>query len=223
MRLLIADDHVLFRESLRSLLEAHGFEVLAEASNGREAIDLTIRLQPDVVLLDLSMPQMTGLDAIPKIMEARPLTKIVVLTASTEDSDLFEALKRGAQGYLLKNLQADRFVDLLRRLLLGQPALSPELSRKVLHAFARGGSQPVAQRDPDALTERELEVLELMVSGITSNRQLAKRLRVSENTVKFHVRNILDKLHLHNRAQAVGHALREKVVRITDGAVTGAA
>ena len=218
MRLLIADDHVLFRESLRSLLEAHGFEVLGEASNGREAVDLTIRMQPDVVLMDLSMPQMTGLDAIPKVLEARPNTKIVVLTASTDDADLFEALKRGAQGYLLKNLQADRFVDLLRRLLLGQPALSPELSRKVLHAFARGG-QPVVQRDPDALTERELEVLELMVQGITSNRQLAKRLRVSENTVKFHVRNILDKLHLHNRAQAVGHALREKVVRVSaDGA-----
>jgi DNA-binding NarL/FixJ family response regulator len=217
MRLLIADDHVLFRESLRSLLEAHGFEVLAEASNGKEAVDLAIRLSPDVLLLDLSMPQMTGLDAIPKVLEARPQTKIVVLTASTEDADLFEALKRGAQGYLLKNLQAERFVDLLRRLLLGQPALSPELSRKVLHAFARGG-QPAVHRDPDALTERELEVLELMVQGITSNRQLAKRLQVSENTVKFHVRNILDKLHLHNRAQAVGHALREKVVRVADGA-----
>ena len=218
MRLVIADDHVLFRESVRSLLEAHGFEVLAEASNGKEAVDLAIRMQPEVVLLDLSMPVMTGLDAIPKILEARPGTKIVVLTASTEDSDLFEALKRGAQGYLLKNLQADRFVDLLRRLLLGQPALSPELSRKVLHAFARGG-QPAVQKDPDALTERELEVLELMVGGITSNRQLAKRLQVSENTIKFHVRNILDKLHLHNRAQAVGFALREKVVRITDANV----
>ena len=217
MRLLIADDHALFRESLRSLLEAHGMEVLAEAKNGREAVELVRRYDPEIVLLDLSMPEMTGLEAIPKILEARPQTKIVVLTASAEDADLFEALKAGAQGYLLKNLEADRFVDLLRRLLLGQPALSPELSRKVLHAFARGG-QVVAPKDPDALTEREMEVLGLMVQGITSNRQLAKRLQVSENTVKFHVRNILDKLHLHNRAQAVGFALRSKVVRIAEGA-----
>jgi DNA-binding NarL/FixJ family response regulator len=216
MNLLIADDHALFRESLRSLLEAHGFEVLGEASNGCEAVELATRLQPDVVLMDLSMPQMSGLDAIPKVLAARPDTRIVVLTASTEDADLFEALKRGAQGYLLKNLQADRFVDLLRRLLLGQPALSPELSRKVLRAFAHDGHP--AQRDPDALTERELEVLELMVQGVTSNRQLAGQLEVSENTVKFHVRNILDKLHLHNRAQAVGHALRERLVRAAHGA-----
>jgi DNA-binding NarL/FixJ family response regulator len=216
MRLLIADDHTLFRQSLRSLLEAHDLEVVAEAKNGREAVDLAIRYRPEVVLLDLSMPELTGLQAIPKILEARPDTKIVVLTASAEDADLFEALKLGAQGYLLKNLEAERFVDLLRRLLLGQPALSPELSRKVLHAFARGG-QPVAHKDPDALTEREQEVLALMVQGVTSNRQLAKRLQVSENTVKFHVRNILDKLHLHDRAQAVGFALRTKAVRL-DGA-----
>ena len=210
MRLLIADDHALFRESLRNLLEVHGLEVLGEASNGREAVELAIRTQPDVVLLDLSMPEMSGLEAIPRLREARPQTKIVVLTASTDDEDLFEALRLGANGYLLKNLEADRFLTLLRRLLLGQPAISPELSRKVLQGFARG-AKPQPAHDPDALTDREQEVLTLMVQGITSNRQLAKRLEVSENTVKFHVRNILDKLHLHDRAQAVGHALRRKV------------
>jgi DNA-binding NarL/FixJ family response regulator len=210
MRLLIADDHTLFRESLRNLLEVHGLEVLGEARNGREAVELAIRTQPDVVLLDLSMPEMSGLEAIPHLREARPQTKIVILTASTDDEDLFEALRLGANGYLLKNLEADRFLTLLRRLLLGQPAISPELSKKVLQGFARNGAKAEPRHDPDALTDREQEVLTLMVQGVTSNRQLAKRLEVSENTVKFHVRNILDKLHLHDRAQAVGHALRGK-------------
>ena len=213
MRLLIADDHTLFRQSLRNLLEVHGLEVLGEATNGREAIDLAIRLQPDVVLLDLSMPEMSGLEAIPRLREARPQTKIVILTASSDDADLFEALRLGADGYLLKNLEADRFLTLLRRLLLGQPAISPELSRKVLQGINRA-SQPEPRHDPDALTDREQEVLTLMVQGVTSNRHLAKRLEVSENTVKFHVRNILDKLHLHDRAQAVGHALRGKDARL---------
>jgi DNA-binding NarL/FixJ family response regulator len=223
MRLLIADDHALFRESLASLLRSHGLDVVAEAKNGREAVDLARRFTPDVVLLDLTMPEMTGLEAIPQIVAACPNTRIVMLTASSEDADLFAALRLGAQGYLLKNLEADRFIDLLRRLLLGLPALSPELSRKVLHAFARGGHQLPPPKDPDALTEREMQVLELMVEGITSNRQLSRRMQVSENTVKFHVRNILDKLHLHDRAQAVGHALRTKVVRVTESAARASA
>jgi DNA-binding NarL/FixJ family response regulator len=212
MRLLIADDHTLFRQSLRNLLEVHGLEVLGEATNGREAVELAIRMQPDVVLLDLSMPEMSGLEAIPRLREARPQTKIVVLTASTDDADLFEALRLGADGYLLKNLEAERFLTLLRRLLLGQPAISPELSRRVLQGFTRA-DKPAPRHDPDALTDREQQVLTLMIQGVTSNRHLAKRLEVSENTVKFHVRNILDKLHLHDRAQAVGHALRGKAAR----------
>jgi DNA-binding NarL/FixJ family response regulator len=215
MRVLIADDHTLFRESLRNLLEANGVDVVGEARNGREAVALAGRLAPEIVLLDLTMPEMTGLQAIPQMLAVSPSSKIVVLTASSEDADLFEALRLGAQGFLLKSLDSDRFLDLLRRLLMGLPALSPELSRKVLHAFARGG-QPMPPKDPDALTERELEVLALMVQGVTSNRQLARRLEVSENTVKFHVRNILDKLHLHDRAQAVGYALRTKVVRLAE-------
>ena len=217
MRVLIADDHTLFRESLRSLLEANGVDVVGEARNGHEAVALAGRLAPEIVLLDLTMPEMNGLQAIPQVLAVSPSSKIVVLTASSEDADLFEALRLGAQGFLLKSLDSDRFLDLLRRLLMGLPALSPELSRKVLHAFARGG-QPMPPKDPDALTERELEVLALMVQGVTSNRQLARRLEVSENTVKFHVRNILDKLHLHDRAQAVGFALRTKVVRLAEAA-----
>jgi DNA-binding NarL/FixJ family response regulator len=211
VRLLIADDHALFRESLRSLLESRGIDVVGEAVNGREAVEMASRLEPDIVLMDLTMPEVGGLEATRRLVAARPDVKVVVLTASTEDEDLFEALKAGAQGYLLKDLDADSFFKLLEGAANGQPALTPDLSRKILQAFTRPAELP-ERHHPDTLTERELEVLNLMVEGITSNRQLARRLEVSENTVKFHVRNILDKLHLHNRAQAVSMALRKKMV-----------
>jgi DNA-binding NarL/FixJ family response regulator len=212
MRLLLADDHTLFRSSLRSLLEARGLEVVGEASDGRQALDMAARLQPDLVLMDLSMPVLNGIEATRQLTAQMPELKVVILTASMEDEDLFEALRAGAHGYLLKNLEADSFFDLLDRALAGEPALTPQLSRKVLQAFTRPAAARPQHEDPDALTDREREVLELMVDGVTSNRQLAKRLEVSENTVKFHVRNILDKLHLHNRAQAVSHALRHGMV-----------
>jgi DNA-binding NarL/FixJ family response regulator len=212
MRLLLADDHALFRSSLRSLLEARDVEVVGEAADGRQAVELAGRLRPDLVLMDLSMPVLGGIEATRQLTAQLPEVKVVILTASMEDEDLFEALRAGAHGYLLKNLEADSFFDLLDRALAGEPALTPELSRKVLQAFSKPATTRAQPEDPDALTDREREVLELMVDGVTSNRQLASRLDVSENTVKFHVRNILDKLHLHNRAQAVSHALRHGMV-----------
>jgi DNA-binding NarL/FixJ family response regulator len=210
MRVLIADDHTLFRQSLKSLLESRDIEVVGDVGRGDEAIEAARRLRPEVVLVDLAMPGLDGLEVTRRLADELPDLRVVVLTASTEDEDLFEAIRAGADGYLRKDLEADRLVTLLEGAVAGQPALTPELSRKVLAAFSRGGRRQA--EDPDALTEREKEVLELMVEGATSNRQLARRLGVSENTVKFHVRNILDKLHLHNRAQAVGHALREGLV-----------
>jgi len=214
MRILLADDHKLFRSSLRSLLEARDLEVVGEANNGREAIDLATTLKPDLVLMDLSMPILNGIEATRLLTAAMPEIKVVVLTASMEDEDLFEALRAGAHGYLLKSLEADSFFDFLDSALAGEPALTPELSRKVLAAFSKPTRRPA--ETPDALTAREREVLELMVEGVTSNRQIAKRLDVAENTVKYHVRNILDKLHLNNRAQAVSHALRHGVVELKD-------
>lgn len=213
MNILIADDHALFRDSLRSLLEAHGLSVIGEARNGREAVELARRLQPDIVLMDLSMPELDGLSATRLISADQPEVKVVVLTASDEDAKLFEAIKSGAQGYLLKNLESDEFFALLEGIGRGEPGLTPALARKLLLEFARPvqASAPPAH-DPDALTEREREVLELLVQGVTSNRKLARQLGVSENTVKFHVRNILDKLHLHNRAQVVSYAIRNKIV-----------
>ena len=212
MKILIADDHALFRGSLRSLLEAHGLEVLGEARNGREAVELAKKLKPEVVLMDLSMPEMDGLAATRLLSADQPEVKVVVLTASDDDANLFEAIKSGAQGYLLKNLESEDFFNLLEGVSRGEPALTPALARKLLQEFARPVQAPAPSQDPDALTDREREVLEHLVNGITSNRKLAKELGVSENTVKFHVRNILDKLHLHNRAQVVSYAIRHRIV-----------
>jgi DNA-binding NarL/FixJ family response regulator len=205
VRILIADDHSLFRDGLRSLLTANGHEVVAEAKNGREAVQLAREHHPEIVLMDLSMPEMDGLAATKLITAETTQAKVIMLTASDDDANLFEAIKSGAQGYLLKNLEADDFFAMLDRAARNEPALTPVLARKLLKEFA-------TPTEIDALTAREREVLELMVEGVTSNRRLAKRLGLSENTIKFHVRNILDKLHLHNRAEVVGYALRNKIV-----------
>jgi DNA-binding NarL/FixJ family response regulator len=212
MRLVIADDHALFRDSLRSLLAARDLEVVGEARTGKEAIELAWKLKPDVVLMDLMMPEMDGLEATKRLAAELPEVKVIVLTASDDESNLFEAIKSGAKGYLLKDLEADRFFSLLDGVARGEPALTPALARKLLDEFARPKPSAREVYDPDALTDREQEVLELMVEGVTSNRKLASELGVSENTVKFHVRNILDKLHLHNRAQVVAYALRHRLV-----------
>ncbi len=208
MRVLIADDHPLFRDGLRSLLEARGIEVVSEAENGRDAFELTQKTHPDVVLMDLAMPEVNGLTATRLISAEMPDVKVVILTASEDDSNLFEAIKSGAQGFLLKNLASDQFFTLLEGVARGEPALTPGLARKLLDEFARPPSATRPASAPDQLTEREREVLALLVQGVTSNRELAERLVVSENTVKYHLRNILDKLHVQNRAQVVSYALR---------------
>jgi DNA-binding NarL/FixJ family response regulator len=216
MRVLLADDHALFRDGLRSLLEARGVEVIGEARNGREALDQTRRLGPDVVLMDLDMPELDGLAATRLICAERPEVKVVILTASEEDAHLFEAIKSGAQGYLFKNLPSDELFRLLDGVARGEPALTPALARKLLVEFARPApaapAPPAASEAFDALTEREREVLDLLVQGITSNRELAERLVITENTVKYHFRNILDKLHVQNRAQVVSFAVRHGMV-----------
>lgn len=213
MRLLIADDHTLFRDSLKSLLQARGIEVVGESGCGEETVELARKLRPDLVLMDLAMPNMDGLAATRLISAEMPDVKVIILTASNDDEDLFEAIKSGAEGYLLKDLEAEQFFALIEGVVRGEPALTPSLARKLLREFAKPERTEVEEpKDPDALTQREMEVLQAMVSGVTSNRALAKHLGVSENTVKFHVRNILDKLHLHNRTQVVGYALRHGIV-----------
>jgi DNA-binding NarL/FixJ family response regulator len=214
MRVLLADDHALFRDGLRSLLEARGVDVIGEARNGREAVDQARRLSPDVVLMDLHMPELDGLSATRLISAEQPDVKVVILTASEEDAHLFEAIKSGAQGYLFKNLASDELFRLLDGAARGEPALTPALARKLLGEFARPAPAAPAQAVEGlaALTEREREVLDLLVQGITSNRELAERLVITENTVKYHFRNILDKLHVQNRAQVVSFAVRHGMV-----------
>jgi DNA-binding NarL/FixJ family response regulator len=214
MRVLIADDHALFRDGLRSLLEARGVDVIGEARTGREAVDQTRRLQPEVVLMDLHMPELDGLAATRLISAQQPAVHVVILTASEDDAHLFEAIKSGAQGYLFKTLAAAELVRLLDGVARGEPALTPALARKLLGEFARPAPPAPARPTPGAglaaLTEREHDVLDLLVQGITSNRELAERLVITENTVKYHFRNILDKLHVQNRAQVVAFAVRHR-------------
>jgi DNA-binding NarL/FixJ family response regulator len=208
---LIADDHALFRDGLRSLLEARGIEVVAEAQDGRQAVEYARMYSPDIVLMDLDMPDLNGLAATRILSVDLPSSKVVMLTASEDDADLFEAIKSGAQGYLFKTVKADQLMSVLEAVEQGEPGLTPALARKLLTELAH----PMAahhERASDELTEREREVLELLVQGVTSNRDLAERLVVTENTVKYHLRNILDKLHLQNRAQVVGYALRSGLV-----------
>lgn len=215
MRVLIADDHPLFRDGLRSLLEARGIDVVGEARNGREAVEQSRRLRPEVLLMDLNMPELDGLSATRLLSTQQPEVKVVILTASEDDADLFEAIKSGAQGYILKNLESGEFFRLLEGVARGEPALTPNLAKRLLGEFARPPAPSRASledADAQALTEREHEVLQLLVQGITSNRDLADRLVVSENTVKYHLRNILDKLHVQNRAQVVAYAMRHGMV-----------
>jgi DNA-binding NarL/FixJ family response regulator len=212
MRLLIADDHTLFRDSLKGLLSSHGFEIVGEAGDGQEALELTRLLRPDIVLMDLAMPGLDGLEATRLINAEMPEVKVVILTGSDDDAKLFDAIKSGAQGYLLKNLPSEDFIALLLGVGRGEPALTPFLAGRLFQAFARPAPPLPETNAPDELTGREQEVLRLLVGGMTSNRKLAGELGVSENTIKFHVHNILDKLHLHNRAQAVGFALRHGIV-----------
>lgn len=212
MRVLVVDDHALFRDGIKSLLAARDIEVVGEAENGREAIDKAAALRPDLVLMDIRMPVMGGLEAT-RLLKARlPEVKIVILTVSEDDSDLFEAIKSGADGYLLKSLESQEFFELLGGLPRGEAAISRPLAGRILRELARQGAGGGPQRSPDDLTEREEEILRLLAEG-ASNRDIAAALTISENTVKYHMKNILDKLHLQNRAQVIAYAARHTTSR----------
>jgi DNA-binding NarL/FixJ family response regulator len=208
VRALIADDHPLFRQGLRSLLESRGFEVVGEAQTGWQAVELSARLRPEVVLMDLAMPELGGLAATRLLSIRQPQVKVVVLTASEDESDVFEAIKSGAYGYLLKDLSGTDFLRLLEGIARGEPVLSPSVARKLLSEFGTSRPEPAAASRPEPLTGREQEVLGLLVQGMTTTQELSAKLVVSDNTIKFHLRNILDKLHVHNRAEVVAYASR---------------
>jgi DNA-binding NarL/FixJ family response regulator len=205
MRVLVVDDHSLFRDGIISLLEAAGFVVAGQAGNGREAVEQTLLLRPDLVLMDISMPEMSGLEALRRIKAQLPDTRVVMLTVSDSDANLFAAIKAGAQGYLLKSLDAEEFLNMLRGLEQGEAAITRQTAARVLHGYAnisRPQSEPL-----DQLTQRETEILILVAEGL-SNKAIAQKLILSENTVKYHLRNILQKLGAKNRTEAATHALR---------------
>lgn len=213
IRVLLADDQLLFRKGVRSLLEEEpSIEVVGEASNGLEAVEQTLAKQPDVVLMDINMPVCGGVEATRQIKAKRPATKVVALTVSDEDDDLFEAIKAGAEGYLLKDLRPEELFQMLRGVMRGETPISPAVAGKLLSEFRRRPWRQPSQTAGWDLTARELEVLQLVADGL-SNAEIAARLFVVEGTVKNHLHNILEKLHLENRVQAAAYAIREGLVQ----------
>jgi DNA-binding NarL/FixJ family response regulator len=216
IRVLIADDQALFRRGLYVVLgtEDH-IEVVAEAANGEEAVALAAELVPDVVLMDVRMPRVNGIDAARQIRAANPATKIIMLTVSDDEDDLYDAVKAGANGYLLKEISVEEVAEAIRAVVQGQSLISPTMASMLLSEFnvLAKKAEERQQYPTPALTTRELEVLKLVAKGM-SNREIADALYISENTVKNHVRNILEKLHLHSRMEAVIYAVRERLLDI---------
>ena len=216
MRVLLADDHALFRAGIASLLKAWGMETVGQAANGLEALAQARALRPDLILMDIGMAPCNGLEATRLIKAELPETRIVIVTVSDDDDDLFEAVKSGAEGYLLKDISEEELGRTLTGIATGEPALSPGLAAKILDEFARlSREDPAKEAELDGLTPREREVLELVVTGAT-NREIAAALSISENTVSFHMKHILAKLHLKNRAQAVAYAIRSGLVTVSE-------
>jgi len=212
IRVLIADDHALFRRGVASLLAVESdFEVVGEAADGRQALEMARELMPDVILMDISMPVMDGLAATRQIKAEIPYVWIVILTASDGDRNLFEAVKSGAQGYLLKNIEPQALYGTLRGVVRGEAPVSRVMAGRLLDEFARQARQAAPAAPAAELTGREREVLELVSRG-RSNKEIAVALAIAENTVKNHLKNILEKLHLKNRVQAATFALREGLV-----------
>ena len=211
MKVLLVDDHRLLLEGLANLLAAHGVQVVGMAHDGLEAIAMLPAAQPDVILMDIRMPNCDGLEATRRIKARMPEVKIVILTTSEEDRDLFEAVKSGANGYLLKSMDADELVGCLEQVQEGVPPFSPGLAGKILAEFARLDAQPAPQPElpqpapAHRLTPRQLEVLSLVAQGC-SYKEVGAKLGLSPRTIKYHMAEIMDQLHLEHRAQVLAYA-----------------
>jgi two-component system, NarL family, response regulator LiaR len=213
IRVMIADDHAIVRKGLRALLATEpGIEVVAEAEDGNEAVALVGRAQPDVVLMDLVMPGTDGLEATRSILEARPKTRILVLTSFDGDDKVFPAIKAGALGYLLKDSGPEELVQAIQQVHDGESSIHPSVARKLLRQLAHP-DEPAS--GIEALTDREAEVLCLVAHG-QSNREIAEELTISEATVRTHVSNILGKLELCSRTQAALYALKKGLASLND-------
>jgi DNA-binding NarL/FixJ family response regulator len=216
MRVLLVDDHNLMVEGLTNLLTAHGIEVVGAAGDGLEALAAAQQCHPDLILMDIRMPRCDGLAATRLIKAQMPKLRIVMLTTSAEDDDLFEAIKSGACGYLLKSMSGHHFTQALLGLEQGAPPFSPGLAAKILHEFARlAGEQSAPEADAKAappareagveLTERQIDVLKAVAAGLTY-KEVGAKLFLSERTVRYHMAEIMDRLHLEHRSQAIAYA-----------------
>jgi DNA-binding NarL/FixJ family response regulator len=216
IRVVVVDDQELFRRGLTMLLGVEDdIEVVGEAGDGFVATDLAATLVPDVILMDVRMPKSSGIEACLAIKEVAPTARIIMLTVSDEEADLYDAVKNGASGYLLKDSSIDEVAQAVRVVADGQSLISPSMAIKLLDEFKQMSRSDRQQVPTPRLTDRELEVLRLVAQGL-NNREIAKRLFISENTVKNHVRNILEKLQLHSRMEAVMYAVREKLLEIPE-------
>ena len=223
MRVLIVDDHALLVEGLTNLLESKGFEVVGTAADGQEGVEQALTQEPDLVLMDIAMPRCNGLVATRLIKASRPDIKIVMLTTSAEDEDLFEAIKSGACGYLLKSTRGTDFIDALHGLREGTPPFSPGLAARLLEEFAHPspgkkddakeglqGDIETTHEQPAQLTERQMEVLRLVASGLTY-KQVGEQLALSDHTVRYHMSEIMLLLHLQNRSQVIAYAGKHRL------------
>lgn len=213
IRVLVVDDHPVVRRGIRSLLaEEEGFEVVGEAANGKEALEQVEKLHPDVILMDLVMPEMSGVEAIQRITVNHPEARILVMTSFAADDKVFPSIKAGALGYLLKDSDPEDLLHMIRQVYRGELSIHPTIARKVIQELNRPAQEPLT---PSPLTEREVEILQLLAQGV-ENKEIARRLVLREATVRTHVSNILSKLHLANRVQATLYALRKGIASLDD-------
>ena len=214
IRVLIADDHAVVREGLRWLISTEpGMELVGEATDGTDAVEKARSLRPDVILLDLVMPRKDGIEAIGEIVAEDPDARILVLTSFAEDEKVFAAVKSGALGYLMKDSSPQELMEAIRDVHRGEPSMDPFIAQKLMRELQRASRQSELPPTERLLTEREVAVLKLVAQGL-SNQEIADELVVSERTVRTHVTNILDKLHLANRTQAALYALREGLAQL---------
>ncbi len=216
MKTLLVDDHRLFLDGLENLLTLRGIEVVGTARDGMDALEKARVLHPEVILMDIKMPNLDGLSAARLIKAEQPDVKIVMLTMSAEDEDLFEAIKSGASGYLLKNLDVDEFISLLLGLVRGEVPLSPGLANQLLEEFARqameGKSIKASEAKREVLSARQIQVLTLVAQGLTY-KEVGAKLYLAERTIKYHIGEIIERLHLENRSEVIQYAKDMKLVK----------
>jgi len=207
MKIFVADDHSLFRDGVISLLEAGGYEVIGQAGDGKTALEKILMIHPDLILLDINMPEMDGLQVLKRIKSAHPEILVVILTVSEDEKHLVEAIQSGADGYLLKHLNSNEFLEMISGLVRGEAAITRSMASRL---FKHVGVQP-QNRPESVLSDREVDVLKLVAAG-KANREIATNLSISENTVKFHLKNILIKLNVSNRTEAVMVAVKRELL-----------